>query len=77
MRRVEFTYHTGFCGTDATEVVDFPDNVSLADLSDYASEGAYQNAASYGIYPYPEDENTLEESDVTYSYNIEGYWKFL
>ena len=71
---VRFKYRTGYCGMDEEEIVEFPEDVSEEELDNYAWYGALQNAESFGIYPYPEEE--VEDSQQ-YSNNIEGYWGVL
>lgn len=84
MRKIYFTYSTGFCGSDGAEVVEFPDNVTDEELNEYAWEGALSNAEMYGYYPdyelegmSDEDIEELEESGNidNYTYNIEGSWE--
>lgn len=81
MRRIVFTYHTGYCGMDGHDFRMYPDDVTEEELWDDAWEGALSNAESYGIYPYPDDFTEDEDEDPeygqsdSYSDNIEGYWE--
>lgn len=79
MRRIVFTYHTGYCGMDSHDFQVYPDDITEDELDQDAWEGAVSNAESYGIYPYPDeydtDENDEELDSEDYSLNIEGYWE--
>lgn len=77
MRKIYFKYHTGYCGMDSVEVVEFSDDVSEGELNDYAYQGALDNAETYGIYPtdYTSEEVDDDEDSDNYSDNIEGYWE--
>lgn len=82
MRKIYFSYHTGYAGMDMHEVVEYDDEVTDLELDDDAYYGALQNAETYGIYPptdgdYDEDGN-VRDSEENPSYtgdNIEGYWE--
>lgn len=76
MRKIVFTYHTGYCGMDGHDFRVYPDDVTDDELHDDAWEGALSNAESFGIYPYPEEFGDDDEDDETdYSYDIEGSWE--
>ena len=78
MRKIFFTYDTGFCGSDGHEIVEFDDDVTDKQLDEYAYQGALNNAEMYGIYPYedmPEDYDEEEVSAEEYSDGIEGSWE--
>lgn len=78
MRKIYFKYSTGYCGMDAAEVADFPDNITDKELNDYAWEGALNNAEMYGIYPSDDvDMSDIDddENGDSYSDNIDGYWQ--
>lgn len=81
MRRIVFTYHTGYCGMDGHDFRVYPHDVTDDELHDDAWEGALSNAETYGIYPYPDDFSEDEDEGPecgqsdSYSYNIEGYWE--
>lgn len=78
MKKIFFTYHTGFCGSDGHEVIEFEDDVTDEELNRFAWEGALGNAETYGIYPneaMPDDYDEEESSSDEYSDNIEGCWE--
>lgn len=51
MRRVVFTYETGFCGMTGHDFQVYPDDVTNEELWDEARRGALEHASSYSIYP--------------------------
>lgn len=85
MKKIFFTYRTGFCGSDGHEVIEFDDDVIEFDddvtdehLDQCAREGALSNAETYGIYPKedkPENYDEEESYGDEYFCNIEGYWE--
>jgi len=80
MRKIYFTYHTGYCGMDSHEVVEFPNDVTDLELDDHAWQEALQHAESYGIYPpsdedFDEDGFETEDSPCYSGENIEGSWE--
>ena len=70
MKKLVLTMHVGFCGMDAIEYWEFPDNISQEELDQLAWEQAKDNAAMYGYYPTEEYEN--EEDNDCYTDAIEG-----
>lgn len=79
MRKIFFTYNTGFCGSDGYEVIEFDDNVTDALLDEYAHQGALENAEMYGYYPtqcIPEgyDDDQDYDGGDEYTDGIEGTW---
>ena len=78
MRKIFFTYYTGFCGSDGHAVEEFDDDVTNEELDQAAWEGALSNAEMYGIYPEeaaPEGYDEEEYDGDLYSHNIEGTWE--
>lgn len=81
MRKIVFTFHTGYCGMDGHDFRVYPDDVTDDELHDDAWEGALSNAETYGIYPYPDEFGDDDEDDPeygqgdSYSHNIEGSWE--
>jgi len=75
MRKIVFGMTTGFVGMDATRLVPFDYNPTVAELNDIASDLAQDNAQMYGIEEYPEDYNEDEDDGSTYSEGIEGWWR--
>lgn len=79
MRKITFKYHTGYCGMDGINVVEYPDDVTDEQLDMAAWTGALQNAETFGIYPDSDREfyeaHGIEIDEDNYSYNIEGYWE--
>jgi hypothetical protein len=72
--KILITLRTGYCGMDAHEFFEVPDDMSEDELSDICWEMALENAARYGIY----DANSEEDSGINednLSYNIEGSWE--
>ena len=75
-----FSYHTGYCGSDSTEVIAYDEQPTEEQLNADAWQGAVENAAAYGIYPVegsPEDygDDDDDEGSDEYSDNIEGTWE--
>jgi hypothetical protein len=82
MRKIYFTYDTGYAGMDMHEVREYPDDVTDCELNNDAHMGALDNAESYGIYPPSDkdyDENGyLVESEDEPCYvgdSIKGWWE--
>ena len=66
--------HTGYCGMEAVEFIEFDKKPSQQELDMLVDVMALQNAESYGIYRYPEsDSDSFEEEGDCYSDNIDGY----
>lgn len=69
--------HTGYCGMDTVEFVEFDEKPSEEELNDICWQLAVENAERFGIYPecyreeYGDSEDDEEGSE--YSDNIEGY----
>lgn len=74
MKKVVLFLHTGFCGMDAYEFWEVPEDLPDEHLSEFAWERAVDHAESYGIYPLPDYEIDDEDADC-YSENIEGSWE--
>lgn len=76
MRKIFVTYHTGYCGMDGHELVEFLETDSNELISEDLYIMAVQHAESYGIEMCSEDcddeECTLEHPGST---NIEAYWE--
>lgn len=74
MKKIVFFYDAGMAGTNTANLVEFPDDITDAELDQYAWEGAVEWAEHYGVYPecYRPDD---EEEDDTYSDSIDGYWE--
>ena len=62
------TGYSGMYGVSFYEIT--TPGVTEKDLDELAYTCAVENAESYGIYPYPEDED--ESGDTCYSDSIEG-----
>jgi len=82
MRKIYFTYDTGYVGMESHEVVEYPDDVTDLELADAAWQGALDHAESYGIYPpsdedFDEDgfEKETEDSPCYSGDNIDGFWE--
>lgn len=74
MRKIFITLHTGYCGSEAHEVVEVEDNESHIDAM--VQEMAFDNASMYGI-DVCEDEDCEDddcELEHEYNHNIEGSW---
>jgi hypothetical protein len=75
-RKIVFFSHTGYCGMDSVDFVEYPEGTTDDQLDQEAWMFALQNASSYGIYPMDEmPEDCSEEEEDNYSDNIEGYWE--
>lgn len=74
MRKLIAHFYTGFCGSDARVAVTFEDGVSDEEISEDLYWMAVQHAESYGIYPYPECEEDMDE-DTEYTSSIEASWE--
>ena len=81
MKKIVFFYDAGFAGTNTADLVEFPDDITDAELDQYAWESAVSWAESFGIYPeYARPDDDEEDADDswlydTYSDSIEGYWE--
>ena len=68
------TLHTGYCGSDAHELLDLPDDMSEDDICDLTWEMALENASSYGIEMCHDE---CEDDDCDYEHpgstNISGH----
>ena len=76
-KKIVLFLHTGYCGMDAWEFWEVPEDATDDELDDLAWERAKDNAESYGIYPREEYANMADdfEDDESYSDNIEGSWQ--
>ena len=77
MRKIFFTYYTGFCGSGGHAVDEFEDDVTNKELDQYAYDGAIANAEMYGIYPTEDASDDYDEEESRgdeYSDGIEGTW---
>lgn len=78
MRKIFFSYSTGYAGMDGHEVLEFDDDVSVEELDLAAWEGAVANAEMYGVYNACEYEDSITEEELDsecYSYDISGDWE--
>lgn len=84
MRKIYFTYNTGYVGMESHSVVEYDDEVTDEELDEDAWQGAIQNAESYGIYPdsdlddYSQEDydHMVQSGDIdSYSSGIEGSWE--
>lgn len=77
MRKIVLFLHTGYCGMDAWEFWEVPEDASDDELHELAWERAKYNAESYGIYPSSEwnEDSDDDEFDEQYSDSIEGSWE--
>lgn len=80
MRKIVIGMHAGLAGTGAREFYLVPDEVTNAELEDFAWQCGKDHAEMYGIYPKSEyedcsdiSEEELESDD--YSDNIEGWFE--
>ncbi len=76
MKRIFFRLHTGYCGSDAHDVVDYEDDITEDELDEDAYRMAVENAARYGYELCSEDCDD-DECDLEHpgSSNIEGSWE--
>jgi hypothetical protein len=75
MKRVFFRLHTGYCGEDGYDVIDYDDDVTTDELDQDAWYKAVEWASSYGrdlCDEYCDDPEC--ESEHIGSTNIEGTW---
>jgi hypothetical protein len=78
MRKIKFQYSTGYCGMDEEEIVEFPDNVTDAELDAYAHDRAIDNALQYGVEPLGDDDDPWGDQEDEPCYigdNISGTWE--
>lgn len=80
MRKIIIGMHAGMAGTDGWEFWEVPDNISEAELDEFAWECGLYHAESYGIYyrPVYVEDSELSEDELysdCYSDNIEGWWE--
>jgi hypothetical protein len=82
MRKIYFSYSTGYVGMDSHEVVEYPDDVTNSELDQDAWYAALQHAETYGIYPPSDDdfdedgfERESEDSPCYSGDSIEGHWE--
>jgi hypothetical protein len=76
MRKIFFMLRTGYCGSNAYDVLEFEDDVTEDQLNEVAWDMAVQNAESYGYYLCSDDcyDDECEEEHPG-STNIEGSWE--
>jgi hypothetical protein len=79
-KKIVFHYHTGFCGSDGIDFVEYNDDTPAEQLDEDAWTGAVQHAESYGYYNLGDmDEEELkamdEDSRDCYVDSIEGWWE--
>lgn len=75
MRKLIATLYTGYCGSDGHAAFSVEDDASEDEINQIVYEMALEHACSYGHYPYPEDDDDLDEENDGYSYGIEGAWE--
>ena len=75
MRKLIATLYTGYCGSDGHEAFSVDDDTSEDEINIIVYEMALEHACSYGYYPYPEDDDDLDEENDGYSQGIEGAWE--
>lgn len=76
MRKIVICMDAGMAGTDDYEFWEFPDDITVKELNDFAWQAGVHHADMYGIYPqaeYTDDE--VDADPESYSDNIEGYWE--
>lgn len=73
-RKIIVRTSTGYSGMEGVYFYEITTpGVTQEDLDELAYTCAVENAASYGIYPYPEEDEDEEEfGDTYYSDSIEG-----
>lgn len=74
MRKLIIKCYTGYCGSDTHRALLVDDHASDEEISEEAYQIAIENAESYGIYPYPNYEEDMEDG-VDYTENIEASWE--
>lgn len=77
-RKIVFTYHVGYCGMDGYDFIEYPDDVTDAELDEAAWQGALANADMFGYYPEedrPDDLDEDSEENDQYSSGIDGSWE--
>lgn len=78
MKKIVISLHTGYCGMDAKEGWEVPDDISEAELDDLCWSRALEHAEMYGIYPPNSGSDDIEDMDDmdtdgdNISNNIEG-----
>lgn len=76
MKRIFFTYHTGYCGQDGCDAVEVEDDLTENGLNEMAWQQALEHASSYGI-ELCSDECEDEDCEMEHPGNtgIEGSWE--
>ena len=66
--------YTGYCGSDIHVAVSYEDGTSEDEISEDLYWMAVDNAERFGIYPYPDDDDDLQEG-AEYSNGIEASYE--
>lgn len=76
MRKLFVTYHTGYCGMDGYDVVDFPEEASEEEIGEELHYAAVDHASRYGIEMCSDDCDDQEcELEHPGSTNIVASWQ--
>lgn len=68
--------HTGYCGMDSVDFYEINDDYSEEELQKFLWEQALEHAERYGLQPYPEEDEDLDEyCDGDYSMGICGSYE--
>lgn len=74
MKRIFFSYHTGYCGEDGCDCIEYDDDITDEELDNDAWVGAMDHASRYG-HDLCDCEDEECENPHEGSHNIEGYWE--
>ena len=75
MRKLIATLYTGYCGSDGHEAFAVEDGTSESEINEIVYDMALNHAEKYGYYPYPDNDEDLDEENDDYSWGIEGAWE--
>lgn len=73
MRKLFVTLRTGYCGMDAHELIEVPDDMTEDEINNEIWGMAVENASMYSIYTPSEDDDEDDE-DFQDGSNIEGHY---
>lgn len=72
MRKLFVTLRTGYCGMDAYDLIEVPDDMSEEDIDEEIWDMAVNHASSYGIYPPSDYDDEDDDENYQDGSNIEG-----
>lgn len=76
MRKLFCKYHTGYCGEDGCELVEFPEDMTTDQIDEEVYWAAVEHASQYGHEMCSEDCDDEEcEMEHPGNSNIEGSWE--